>query len=117
MSRQTMYTTKTVATPEGEKVEIEDVIPVEETITPEEDSISKEAITPEVVKKSISYGRVACTRLRVRKEPSIEAEILDEIVNDETVKISNSESTDEFYKVTTGKGLEGYCMKSFIVLM
>lgn len=117
MSRYKTYTTKTVATPEGEKVEIEDVTPVEEVITPEEDSISEEVVTPEVAKKPISYGHVACLRLRVRKEPSVEAEVLDEIVNGETVKINNSESTDDFYKVTTSKGLEGYCMKSFIVLM
>lgn len=109
-SRKNIYTTKTVVTSEGEKTEIEDVTPVEEEIeiedvTPVEDPISE------------SYGRVACARLRVRKEPSTESEVLGEVVNDETVKIIISKSTSEFYRVITAKGLEGYCMRSFIILM
>lgn len=109
-SRKNIYTTKTVVTSEGEKTEIEDTIPVEEETeiedtTPVEDLISE------------SYGRVTCARLRVRKEPSTESEVLGEVVNDETVKIITSKSTTEFYRVITAKGLEGYCMRSFIILM
>lgn len=116
-SRKNIYTTKTVVTSEGEKTEIVDVTPVEEKTEIEEVSSVEENITSVEDPISESYGRVACARLRVRKEPSTESEVLGEVINDETVKIITSKSTSEFYSVITAKGLEGYCMKSFIIVM
>lgn len=116
-SRKNIYTTKTVVTSEGEKTEIEDVIPVEEKTEIEDVAPAEENIAPVEDQISESHGRVACVRLRVRKEPSTESEVLGEVVNDEIVKIITSKSTAEFYRVITAKGLEGYCMKSFIILM
>lgn len=116
-SRKNTYTTKTVVTSEGEKTEIVDITPVEEKIEIEDITPVEENIKPVEDLISESYGRVACARLRVRKEPSTESEVLGEVVNDETVKIITSKSTTEFYRVITAKGLEGYCMRSFIILM
>lgn len=55
-----------------------------------------------------------CAKLNLRKEPSLEAYILTEVLSGSTLLINEEESTDEFYKVCTASGLEGYCMKTFV---
>lgn len=57
---------------------------------------------------------VGCVKLNVREEPSIKASVVFEIVAGSTVFIDETCSTDEFYKICTEHGVEGYCMKKFI---
>ncbi len=57
-----------------------------------------------------------CKRLNVRKEPQVDAQIVCEIDNQTEVMIDEAESTDDFYKVYTETGIEGFCMKKFIVV-
>ena len=52
------------------------------------------------------HGRVDnCARLNVRKEPNIKSEI---------VEVA---STEEFYRVKTSDGVEGFCMKDYITVL
>lgn len=55
-----------------------------------------------------------CAKLNVRKEPSKEAEVLCVINELSAVVVTVEESTEDFYKVCTPSGIEGYCMKKFI---
>lgn len=55
-----------------------------------------------------------CAKLNVRKEPSTEADVVTTLLIGTEVMVDIFESTEEFYKVTTGAGVEGYCMKKFI---
>ena len=55
-----------------------------------------------------------CMKLNVREEANAEANILCTIKLADEVMVNKEESTDEFYKVVTGAGVEGYCMKKFI---
>ena len=55
-----------------------------------------------------------CERLNVRKEPSSTAAIVCEIENKTEVMIEESESTEDFYKVFTVSGIDGFCMRKFI---
>ena len=55
-----------------------------------------------------------CNKLNVREEPSLEAGIICEVDSQTELMIDERESTDEFYKVFTASGLEGFCMKKFI---
>lgn len=57
---------------------------------------------------------IGCEKLRVRPTPDTDQEEISLIDNGSTVKISLEDSTEEFYKVRTDDGVEGYCMKSFI---
>lgn len=57
---------------------------------------------------------VGCVKLNVREEPSAKASVVFEIPVDSTVFIDETCSTDEFYKICTEHGVEGYCMKKFI---
>lgn len=55
-----------------------------------------------------------CVKLNVRKEPSLDAEILTEILIGTEVQVDISESTADFYKICTEAGVEGYCMRDHI---
>ena len=60
-------------------------------------------------------GRVfGCTSLNVRKAPKTNAMIICTINCHAEVEIDELESTDDFYKICTASGIEGYCMKKFI---
>lgn len=62
-----------------------------------------------------NLGKVIdCVKLNVREEPSAKASIVFEIPVGSTVFIDETCSTDEFYKICTEHGVEGYCMKKFI---
>ena len=98
---------------------------VEETVIETETPAMVETVieteTPAMVEtevkeeKNLVFGKVVgCIRLRVRKQPSLSADNVCEILQDTKVVIDNAESTDDFYKVTTETGIEGYCMKDYI---
>ena len=60
-------------------------------------------------------GRVfGCTSLNVRKAPKTNAMVICTINCHAEVEIDELESTDDFYKICTASGIEGYCMKKFI---
>lgn len=64
---------------------------------------------------SIVLGVVTeCVKLRVRKTPEVGDNVICEILLASEVLVDLNESTDDFYKVTTGAGIEGYCMKQYI---
>lgn len=71
-------------------------------------------------KKESKVGTVHnCTKVNLRRTPVYEPNgknIIAELVLDTAVVIDDDKSTDEFYKVTTETGLEGFCMKQFIRL-
>mgnify|MGYP001336233650 CR=1 FL=1 len=55
-----------------------------------------------------------CKKLNVRKEPKTDSDIVCEIDYQTELMIDENESTEEFYKVFTTTGIEGFCMKKFI---
>lgn len=77
---------------------------------------------PEVVAPTVpemeapkNLGKVVdCVKLNVREEPNTKASVVFEIPVGSTVFIDETCSTDEFYKICTEHGVEGYCMKKFI---
>ena len=59
-------------------------------------------------------GTVGCEKLYVRSDATVDSEPVGVINRDSKVFVYEDESTEEFYKVCTATGLEGYCMKKFI---
>lgn len=56
-----------------------------------------------------------CQKLRVRKGPSLEAEVLTIIEKDKHVLVDRDVPEENgFVKVALSSGLEGYCMSKFI---
>lgn len=77
------------------------------------DTENKETI--EEIVEEVKIGIVTnCNKLNVREEPSLDADIVCEITSTTELIIDEHESTDEFYKVFTASGLDGFCMKKFI---
>ena len=64
------------------------------------------------------HGRVDnCARLNVRKEPNIKSEIVEVIDAETDVEIIEVASTEEFYRVKTSDGVEGFCMKDYVIVL
>lgn len=56
-----------------------------------------------------------CEKLHLRSSASKESESLCKLNKGDEIQILDSNESEEFYKVCTSSGLEGYCMKSYIV--
>lgn len=103
----------------NEEVETNDVVLEEEADEvcaacmihyPEDD------VVEEPVKKTVTGKVVDCERLNVRKDPSTTAPVLCKLNESTEVIVDEDNSTEDFYKVCTATGVEGYCMKDFITL-
>ena len=53
-------------------------------------------------------------KLYVRKEASKDSEPVGIVTDKDDLSIDVARSTDDFYKVITSNGLEGYCVKEFV---
>ena len=82
--------------------------PVAKETVPEKESEAKKEIAGIVTN---------CVRLNVRKEPDFDADILCTIDVSTNLIIDEEESTDEFYKICTSAGIEGYCVKTYITIV
>lgn len=109
----------------AEQVE-ETVNEVEESTNETEETIeevTEEVTEPEVIVPSIDnnvenneiIGKVSgFENLYVRKEASKDSEPVGIVTNKDDISIDIAHSTDDFYKVITSNGLEGYCVKEFV---
>lgn len=100
---------------------VESVEPVEEPLEEVTQGLlqSEEVIEPIeepiIEEKTEVIGFVeGCDKLNVRKEANKESDIMCIIDKSTELIIDSDNSTDEFFKVTTLSGIEGYCMKKFI---
>ena len=73
-------------------------------------------VEPEVA-ETAKEGFVDCRKLNVRAEPSTDAEVVCVISEGTELLIDEPESTDEFYKICTAAGVEGYCMRKFVTVL
>lgn len=111
----------------------ETVEQVEETVNEVEEStdeteettekVTEEVIEPEVIVPSIEdgvennevIGKISgFEKLYVRKEASKDSEPVGIVTDKDDLSIDVAHSTDDFYKVITSNGLEGYCVKEFV---
>lgn len=72
--------------------------------------------TNETVNETAMGFVSGCEKLFVREKPGKEFNHITIIPKNSEVKINLTDSTEEFYKVTTSMGFEGYCMKKFITI-
>ena len=106
---------------------------VEETVNEVEEStneaeetteeVTEEVTEPEVIVPSIEnnvennevIGKISgFEKLYVRKEASKDSEPVGIVTDKDDISIDITHSTDDFYKVITSNGLEGYCVKEFV---
>lgn len=114
-----------------EKVNLEEIFPEQQVIDADVDqepimdpSIEAEVEeVQEIVDESQNEETVptvgfvdGCECLRIRKESNVDSEELCIINKSSEVVIDLENSTEDFYKVKTSEGVEGYCMKKFITI-
>lgn len=106
---------------------------VEETVNEVEEStneaeetteeVTEEVTEPEVIVPSIEnnvennevIGKISgFEKLYVRKKASKDSEPVGIVTDKDDISIDVAHSTDDFYKVITSNGLEGYCVKEFV---
>lgn len=111
----------------------ETVEQVEETVNEVEEStneaeetteeVTEEVIEPVVIVPNIEdgvennevIGKISgFTKLYVRKEANKDSEPVGIVTDKDNLLIDVDHSTDDFYKVITSNGLEGYCVKEFV---
>ena len=104
----------------------ETVNEVEESTNETEETteeVTEEVTEPEVIVPSIEnnvennevIGKISgFEKLYVRKEASKDSEPVGIVTDKDDLSIDVVHSTDDFYKVITSNGLEGYCVKEFV---
>ena len=58
-----------------------------------------------------------CGKLNVRFRPNPHSDVECVLDADAEVMIDEDESTNEYYKVITASGVEGYCLKKYITVL
>lgn len=69
------------------------------------------------MKKNFKTGFADCLRLHVHEKPDLESEIVCKLRYLTEVVIDEKESTDEFYKICTVTGAEGYVSKDCVSII
>lgn len=97
----------------------ETVEPVVESVEPVETKVEAPEIEENTVEepKYVSGIVTDCLKLNVRERPHPNATILDIIPAATELIIDEEGSVNDFFKICTPAGLEGYCMKKFVTIM
>lgn len=66
--------------------------------------------------EDMPIGVVNCLRLHIHSEPSIDSEIVCKVRYATEVVVDPDNSTEEFYKVYTAIGAEGFCEKELVII-
>ena len=66
--------------------------------------------------KHVPIGVANCLRLHIHSEPNLESEIVCKVRYLTELAIDPDESTNDFYKVYTVAGAEGYCQKEYLTV-
>ena len=93
---------------------VEPVEPVESVEPVVEIKMAEETVKTVPIPKTINGVVANCTKLNIRKEPSVHAEILGVIDVDSEMKIDMDKSNDKWFYVSTAVGIDGYCMRDFV---
>lgn len=94
-----------------EQISIEEI--VNEEVMKIEDSVEETIVEVETVVGVVS----GCEKLNLRAEANKDSKILTILdKNTELIVDIDASTTEDFYKVITNAGVEGYCMKKFITI-
>lgn len=74
----------------------------------------KELVKPVIT--SVKGVVTGCDMLNVRSKPDKESDVVSMLQRDVEIEIVDTNASDDFYKVVTEIGIEGYCMKDFIAI-
>ena len=79
------------------------------------DEVNESAEVTESVEVTNPVGIVVgCEKLNVRKEPSVNSEVVFQFPCSMEVEIFAEKSTEDWFYVCNAAGIEGFCMKKYI---
>ena len=96
------------------------IVPEEdETVIPEVEETPEIVLVEETVEtvtlpETVTGVVANCAKLNVRVAPVANAEVVCVLAAKTEIEISVAESTDEWFKICTAAGIEGYCMRNFV---
>lgn len=106
-----------IETIEEKNAEVLEEVINEAVVNTEENTNLQEEDSVEVNTNETLNGVVSgCERLNMRKEANKGSDVITILVKNEKVTINTAESTEDFYKICTASGDEGYCMKTYITI-
>lgn len=84
-------------------------------VTVEAETETEVEVEPETKSGAVAKGVVAnCAKLNVRSKPSTNGDVVTVLDTKVEVTIDVDASTDEWFKIRTANGVEGYCMRKFV---
>lgn len=89
----------------------EHVNPVDEIMTP---PVEETKVEVQEQPKTASGTVVDCIRLNIRKKPSVNSQPVGSVAVNTELKVNLNQSNDEWLKVCTKDGTEGFCMKKYV---
>ena len=92
------------------KMESAIVEPIKHT----EPHLVQETVETVALPKTVDGVVVDCVKLNIRTEPDIHAHVACVLDVMSELKIDVSKSNNEWFKVSTATGIEGYCMRKFV---
>lgn len=95
------------------KISTKHAVENETPVTPAVPEADAKIEEPEVKPTSIGIV-VKCGKLNIRKRPTVESDAICEAPIKSELMIDIEESTDDWFKVCTAAGSEGFCMKQFV---
>lgn len=66
--------------------------------------------------EGILIGVVNCLRLHIYSEPRLDSDVVCKIRYATEVEVDFDNSTEDFYKIYTAIGAEGFCQKELITI-
>lgn len=101
------------AVTEENKEEVTEAIEEAATNT---DIIEETNTTTDTIEEYITGTVTNCMSLNIRKEPKADGEIVCKVPVNTLLVITPSESTDEWLRVFSETGANGYCMKKYVTV-
>lgn len=70
-----------------------------------------------MVTEDMPVGVANCLRLHIHSEPSTDSEIVCKVRYSTELAIDLDSSTEDFYKIYTAIGAEGFCQRDLVTIM
>lgn len=88
----------------------------DEPVVNSADAVNGLDASPTAEKAAVTGVVTDCLKLNLRRRPREDADVVTVIPALTEVVIDMEASTDDFYKVCTASGIEGFCMRKYIVI-
>ena len=85
-----------------------------ETAPVAEPVIINETVETVTLPVTVTGTVINCTKLNVRAKPSTDAEVLAVLSNNSEISIDPACSNNDWLKITTTDGVNGFCMRKYV---